>query len=184
MTSLSIGPPKTGSGKKHSGIRHPAFWNKAGAGWTYRGMFEELPFPADWPVYASHAEAATYARWSKQTLPTEAQWHRAAYGTPEGAEQSYPWGSAAPHTALGNFDFARWDPAPVGAYPANQSSFGVAGLLGNGWEWTSSDLRAIFRLSAVCVLSRLFSKFFRQPAFRNQGWVGAHRRLPATAFIP
>jgi gamma-glutamyl hercynylcysteine S-oxide synthase len=124
--------------RKHSGIRHPAFWNKAAAGWTYRGMFEELPFPADWPVYASHAEAATYARWSKQTLPTEAQWHRAAYGTPEGAEQSYPWGSTAPHTALGNFDFARWDPAPVNAYTANQSSFGVAGLLGNGWEWTSS----------------------------------------------
>ncbi len=124
--------------KEQSGIRHPAFWNQAGAGWTYRGMFEELPFPADWPVYASHAEAAAYARWSKQTLPTEAQWHRAAYGTPEGAEQQYPWGSTAPHAALGNFDFARWDPAPVNAYPANQSSFGVAGLLGNGWEWTSS----------------------------------------------
>ena len=124
--------------KEQSGIRHPAFWNQAGAGWTYRGMFEELPFPADWPVYASHAEAAAYARWSKQNLPTEAQWHRAAYGTPEGAEQQYPWGSTAPHAALGNFDFARWDPAPVNAYPANQSSFGVAGLLGNGWEWTSS----------------------------------------------
>ena len=124
--------------KEQSGIRHPAFWNQAGAGWTYRGMFEELPFPADWPVYASHAEAAAYARWSKQTLPTEAQWHRASYGTPEGAEQPYPWGSTTPHAALGNFDFARWDPAPVNAYPANQSSFGVAGLLGNGWEWTSS----------------------------------------------
>jgi gamma-glutamyl hercynylcysteine S-oxide synthase len=124
--------------KERSGIRHPAFWNRSGAGWTYRGMFEQLPFPEDWPAYVSHAEAAAYARWSKQSLPTEAQWHRAAYGTPEGAEQPYPWGSATPNAALGNFNFNRWDPAPVNAHPANQSSFGVAGLLGNGWEWTSS----------------------------------------------
>lgn len=124
--------------KEQSAVCHPAFWNPAGADWSYRGMFEELPLPADSPVYVSQAEAAAYARWSRQSLPTEAQWHRAAYGTPEGNEQPYPWGSAAPCTAFGNFDFGRWDPAPVNAYPVNQSSFGVAGLLGNGWEWTAT----------------------------------------------
>lgn len=37
----------------------------------------------------------------------------------------------------GNFDFRRWDPQPVDA-PGPCSSFGVAGLYGNGWEWTAS----------------------------------------------
>lgn len=124
--------------KERNSISHPAFWNQAGSTWTFRGMFEELPFPANWPVYVSHAEANAYARWAKKSLPTEAQWHRAAYGTPQGAEQAYPWGSAAPESYAGNFDFRRWDPAPVHAYPQNKSAFGVVGQLGNGWEWTST----------------------------------------------
>ena len=40
--------------------------------------------------------------------------------------------------AMGNFDFHHWGPTPVGAFPDGQSAFGVADLLGNGWEWTSS----------------------------------------------
>src|SRR5882724_1114174 len=124
--------------KERHSISHPAFWNQSGSTWTFRGMFEELPFPANWPVYVSHAEASAYARWSKKSLPTEAQWHRAAYGTPKGAEQAYPWGSAAPESNPGNFDFRRWDPSPVNAFPENKSEFGVVGQLGNGWEWTSS----------------------------------------------
>jgi ergothioneine biosynthesis protein EgtB len=124
--------------KERHSISHPAFWNQSGSTWIFRGMFEELPFPASWPVYVSHAEASAYARWAKKSLPTEAQWHRAAYGTPQGTEQDYPWGSAAPETHAGNFDFRRWDPAPVNSSPANQSAFGVAGQLGNGWEWTST----------------------------------------------
>ena len=38
----------------------------------------------------------------------------------------------------GNFDFYHWDPTPVYAFPNGRSAFGVSGLLGNGWEWTSS----------------------------------------------
>jgi gamma-glutamyl hercynylcysteine S-oxide synthase len=39
---------------------------------------------------------------------------------------------------MGNFDFHRWDPVSVAAFPKSQSAFGIAGMLGNGWEWTSS----------------------------------------------
>jgi iron(II)-dependent oxidoreductase len=124
--------------KEHNAISHPAFWKKSGATWFYRGMFEDIVLPETWPVYVSHAEASAYARWSGYSLPSEAQWHRAAYGTPQGDERLYSWGSAAANPALGNFDFARWDPLPVHAYPASQSAFGVEGLLGNGWEWTST----------------------------------------------
>jgi formylglycine-generating enzyme required for sulfatase activity len=124
--------------KERHSISHPAFWNQSGSSWTFRGMFEEIPFPTSWPVYVSHAEASAYARWAKKSLPTEDQWHRAAYGTPQGTEQAYPWGDAAPESNAGNFDFRRWDPAPVNSSPANESSFGVVGQLGNGWEWTST----------------------------------------------
>lgn len=123
---------------KQQEIRHPVFWIRRGSEWRYRTMFDEIPLPLDWPVYVSHAEASAYARWAGKALPMEAQWHRAALGTPEGRERSYPWGDDAPAPRHGNFDFQRWDPTPVGAYPAGASAFGVAELVGNGWEWTST----------------------------------------------
>ncbi|MGH9396979.1 MAG: SUMF1/EgtB/PvdO family nonheme iron enzyme [Terriglobia bacterium] len=122
-------------------IRHPAFWRQDGKGWLLRIMFAETPLPLEWPVYVSHAEASAYARWVGKSLPLEAEWHRAAYGAPEGHEiedRMFPWGNETPAAALGNFDFKRWNPAPVNAHPRGASAFGVMDLLGNGWEWTST----------------------------------------------
>jgi formylglycine-generating enzyme required for sulfatase activity len=102
-------------------------------------MFNDVPLPPDWPVYVSQAEAKAYAKWAGQSLPTEAEWQRAAYSTPDGKERSYPWGKEAPSSEFGNFDFARWNPIPVNALPAGESAFGVEGMLGNGWEWTSTE---------------------------------------------
>jgi ergothioneine biosynthesis protein EgtB len=123
--------------RREHGVRHPAFWKWNGA-WAYRTMFDEIPFPLDWPVYVSQAEASAFARWVGKSLPTEAQWHRAAYSTPEGNEQPFPWGAESPSAKLGNFDFQRWDPTPVGAFPQSQSAWGVEDLVGSGWEWTST----------------------------------------------
>jgi len=121
-------------------ISHPVFWKKERDAWVYRGMFEEFPLPFDWPVYVSHAEAAAYARWAGKSLPTEEEWHRAAYGTANGnsPERPYPWGSDPPEPGLGNFDFQRWDPTPVNAFPHGRSAFGAEDMLGNGWELTAS----------------------------------------------
>ena len=130
--------PEDWSWKESRGLAHPAFWEPDGEEWFCRGMFERVPLPLDWPVYVSHAEAAAYARWAGRSLPTEAQWHRAAYGTPDGGERIYPWGDAPPDPTRGNFNFAAWDPQPVTAHPAGASAFGVQDLLGNGWEWTST----------------------------------------------
>jgi ergothioneine biosynthesis protein EgtB len=119
-------------------ISHPVFWKSGGGQWLYRTMFDEVPLPQDWPVYVSHAEASAYARWAGKSLPTEAEWHRAAYATAGGSERAYPWGNEAPDSNSGNFDFSRWDPAPVNAFPAGRSAFGAHDMLGNGWEWTST----------------------------------------------
>jgi gamma-glutamyl hercynylcysteine S-oxide synthase len=124
--------------KSKNGVSHPVFWKNAGSQWLYRTMFEEIPLPMDWPVYISHSEAAAYARWVGKSLPTEEEWHRAAFGTANGIERLYPWGSHLPEADYGNFDFHRWDPAPVNAFPMGRSAFGVDGMLGNGWEWTST----------------------------------------------
>jgi len=126
------------SWKIEQNLAHPLFWKRRNGRWYYRTMFDELPLPLDWPVFVSHAEASAYARWAGKLLPDEAQWHRAAYGTPGGSERAYPWGSETPGRMHGYFDFKRWDPTPVNAFPRGASAFGVAGLLANGWEWTSS----------------------------------------------
>jgi gamma-glutamyl hercynylcysteine S-oxide synthase len=125
--------------KAAHGLSHPVFWKKSADRWLYRTMFEEVPLPLDWPVYVSHAEASAYARWAGKSLPTEEEWHRAAYGTSDAEERFYPWGGKTLAVDLGNFDFDRWDPMPVNAFPMNQSAFGVRGMLGNGWEWTSTS---------------------------------------------
>ena len=121
-----------------SGISHPAFWKRSGDEWLYRGMFSETPLLLNAPVYVSHAEARAYCRWAGKDLPTEAEWQRAAYGSESGSQRAYPWGNDAPHGLLGNFDFSSWNPTPVNSFPSGNSAFGVADLLGNGWEWIST----------------------------------------------
>jgi gamma-glutamyl hercynylcysteine S-oxide synthase len=138
--------PEDWTWRKENGVTHPHFWSASSTPdaeilekrWNYRMMFGSIPLPLCWPVYVSHAEASAYAKWAGKKLPTEEQWHRAAYGTPEGRERSYPWGEEEPDSSHGNFHHQRWDPSGVHDHPEGASAFGVFDLLGNGWEWTST----------------------------------------------
>jgi len=125
---------------KRAGVRHPETWIRNGDGWLCGTVFDALPLDdaGDWPVYVSWAEARAYAKWKGLALPTEAQFHRAAYGAPGGTPRQHPWGDRAPEPARGNFDFHHWAPTPVGSHPAGASAWGVHEPVGNGWEWTSS----------------------------------------------
>jgi iron(II)-dependent oxidoreductase len=143
-----------------SGREHPPFWAKRAGEWRYRAMFGEVPLGASWPVYVSHAEAAAYAAWRGLALPTEAQLHRAAYGTPAGDERAFPWGDAAPTARHGVFDFRLWDPTPVGTHPAGDSAFGVADLVGNGWEWTSTPFAPFPGFEALPFYAGYSADFF------------------------
>jgi ergothioneine biosynthesis protein EgtB len=120
------------------GHRHPLFWERVNGQWRWRGMFDLTPLPLAWPVYVTNAEASAYARWRRCDLPTEAQFQRAAYGTPSGDERLFPWGDATAAPEHGVFNFSSWDPHPAGSPPAGQSAWGVHDLVGNGWEWTCS----------------------------------------------
>jgi ergothioneine biosynthesis protein EgtB len=121
-------------------LASPGTWTNDNGRRLYRGLFEPLPLERvmDWPVYTSLAEARAYARWRGLRLPTEPEFHRAAFGDPSGAERAFPWGATAPGEEHGNFDFRRWSPAPVGAYPEGASAWGIHDLVGNGWEWTET----------------------------------------------
>jgi gamma-glutamyl hercynylcysteine S-oxide synthase len=138
--------PEDWEWKREHRLEHPHFWLPRSSSpatdpdtqWEYRAMFGTIPLPQSWPVYVSHAEASAFARWARRKLPTEAQWHRAAYATSRGTERAYPWGDAPPAPVHGNLDFQRWDATPVDAHPAGASAFGVFDLIGNGWEWTST----------------------------------------------
>ena len=124
--------------RSRENVRHPAFWVSRDAEWFWRGLFEDIPLPGAWPVYVSQAEADAFARWKGRRLPSEAEYHRAAFGTPSGHERALPWGDGTSAPEHGNFDFRSWEPVPVGARPAGASAFGVHDLAGNGWEWTST----------------------------------------------
>ena len=122
-----------------TGVDAPHFWIRGERDWYLRGMFEALPLDLDAPVYVTQEEAARFAQWRGKRLPSEAEFHRAAFGTPEGEERAHPWGDALPWPERhGSFDFASLDPVPAGAFPEGASAWGVHDLVGNGWEWTAT----------------------------------------------
>lgn len=105
----------------HDGGPVPPFWRQSGGQWFFRGMFQELPLPLDWPVWCTWRHATAFAEWRGLTLPSEAQWHRAA-------------SCSHSHPELDNFNGLRWDPVAIDA--GRQTDFLPTQLTGNGWEWT------------------------------------------------
>jgi iron(II)-dependent oxidoreductase len=117
----------------------PPFWFERDGSWMLLGSFEDLPLPLSWPVYCTQEQAAAFARWSSARLLSEAEYHRAAFGTPAGDERVHPWGDADPDpNRHGNFGWRRYDPEPIGSSPEGASAWGVHDLVGNGWEWTAT----------------------------------------------
>jgi len=138
----------------------PHFWTKRDGAWQWRGLFELQPLPLDAPVYVTHDEASTYASWRGKRLPTEDEYHRAAFGTPSGEERLFPWGSSQPDGSRGNFAFTHWDPVAIGSYPAGVSAWGIHDLIGNGWEWTSTIFDGFPGFKAMSSYPQYSADFF------------------------
>jgi ergothioneine biosynthesis protein EgtB len=126
--------------RQRVGLGHPVFWKREDGVFTCRTLFDSLALDrvVDWPVYVSHAEAEAFCRWRGGRLPTEAEFHRAAYATQDDHVRRYPWGDERPAPQHGNFDFRHWAPTPVGCFASGDSAWGVSELVGNGWEWTDT----------------------------------------------
>lgn len=150
-------------------VPHPPFWERHEGGWYWRGMFDLLPLPPAWPVYVSHAEASAYTRWRGAWLPSEAEFQRAAYGSPAGGERRFPWGNTTPDATHGVFDFASWDPEPVGTHPAGRSAWGVDDLVGNAWEWTRTVFAAFPGFRPMASYPQYSADFFDGHHFVMKG---------------
>jgi len=132
--------PRGWAHRQEAGLVAPQFWNPDGTR-TRFGHIEEIP--GDEPVqHVTFFEAEAYAAWAGARLPTEIEWEKACAWDPvAGARRRFPWGSAQPSAALANLGGDARRPAPVGAYPAGASAYGVEQMLGDVWEWTTSPLR-------------------------------------------
>jgi ergothioneine biosynthesis protein EgtB len=140
-------------------VTHPLFWEEADGVWYWHGLFERLPLPPAWPVFVSQAEASAFVRWRGARLPSEAEFQRAAYGSPEG-ERRFPWGLEEPSARTGAFDFDTWDPQPAGSHPAGASAWGVEDLVGNGWEWTATPFAPFPGFHAMASYPEYSADFF------------------------
>jgi ergothioneine biosynthesis protein EgtB len=167
--------------KESSGLSHPNVWRRSESQWDYRTLFDFLPLRkvSSWPVYVSLAEARAYARWRGGRLPSEAEFHRAAYGISN---------DDAP---IGNLDFTSWSPSPVGEAGNDNSLPLVKDLIGNGWEWTETPFQPFLGFSPYITDYQEYSADFfdgkhfvlkggswatarelARPSFRN--WYQAH----------
>ncbi|UPZ27450.1 ergothioneine biosynthesis protein EgtB [Streptomyces sp. LRE541] len=134
--------PKGWSHIREHSIEAPLFWRRDGGQWLRRRFGATEVVPPDEPVlHVSWYEADAYARWAGRRLPSEAEWEKAARHDPEtGRSTRYPWGDADPTPEHANLGQRHLRPAPAGSYPEGQSPLGVRQLIGDVWEWTSSDL--------------------------------------------
>lgn len=142
------------------GAEPPSDWVADSGGWMLRTMFGLIPLQRDWPASVSLRTAEAYARSRGARIMIEAEYHRAAFGTPWDEERAMPWGDEAPRAEHGNFGFRRFDPEPVGLRPRGASAWGVHELVGNGWEWTSSDFAPLPGFAPMPLYPEYSADFF------------------------
>jgi iron(II)-dependent oxidoreductase len=126
---------------QESQVESPKYWTRTGPGWSTRAMDQIEPLDPVRPVaHVCYYEAEAYARFRGKRLPSEFEWEAAASWDPVAQQKlPYPWGDAPVTADLANVDQLTFGTAPLGSYPENISPIGCYGMIGDVWEWTSSD---------------------------------------------
>ena len=120
----------------------PMYWEKVNDVWHVRDFLGVRKISADKPVcHVSYYEADAYCKWAGKRLPTEAEWEKAAcWNEKEQKKTAFPWGDDTPDQEKCNLlESYHWECADVGAYPRGASHAGCQQMIGDVWEWTSSE---------------------------------------------
>ena len=122
----------------------PLYWELHDGEWMIRD-FSGLQAAAsrkDEPVcHVSFFEASAFAKWIGRRLPTEGEWEKAAcYDERRKVKNAFPWGDRDPDSGNTNlFENSFWSVAPIGAFPDGANAYGCQQMIGDVWEWTTSD---------------------------------------------
>ncbi len=138
--------PEGWASRREHRLEHPQFWqHQAPGSWTVLrfGHTSDLADHLDEPVqHVGWYEADAFARWAGKRLPTEAEWECAAVGRPDDAGSTrWPWGDAAPTPGQANLGQQLDGPRPATDTRAGVSRWGCRAMIGDVWEWTSSDFQ-------------------------------------------
>jgi ergothioneine biosynthesis protein EgtB len=122
----------------------PLYWELHDDEWLIRdftGLHPAKERAADPVLHVSYYEASGFAKWAGKRLPTEAEWEKAAcYDAERKVKQQFPWGDTEPDSGKANlFENGFWSVAPVGAFPNGASPYGCQQMIGDVWQWTTSD---------------------------------------------
>lgn len=122
----------------------PLYWELHDGEWMIRDFTGLYPATskANEPVFhVSYYEASAFAKWAGKRLPTEAEWEKAATFEPNTADRiAFPWGDDPVDSTKANLlESGLWSVAAIGSFPAGQSAYGCHQMIGDVWEWTTSD---------------------------------------------
>jgi len=122
----------------------PLYWEFHEGEWMIRDFsgLHNVEDKAHEPVtHVSFYEASAFAKWAGKRLPTEGEWEMAARVQSEQATLlSFPWGDDIPSVSRANlFENELWGVAPTGSFPEGQTAHGCYQMIGDVWEWTTSD---------------------------------------------
>jgi ergothioneine biosynthesis protein EgtB len=126
------------------GWQAPMYWEQHGDRWMIRDFAGLHPVEdkGDEPVsHVSFYEASAFAKWAGKRLPTETEWEKAAcYDPNQKRRLRFPWGDSDPGAETANlFENRLWGVSEAGSLPAGRSPYGCVQMIGDVWEWTSSD---------------------------------------------
>jgi iron(II)-dependent oxidoreductase len=111
-----------------TGAEPPMYWERDGDGWVRTVFARREPIDPALPViHVDWHQADAFAEWAGKRLPTEFVWEAAAAGADR---------------ERANLDQLGFGCALAGAYGEAASDCGAVQMLGDVWEWTSSDFEA------------------------------------------